>query len=156
MTSFSVASQRLITYLRLLSFNAILSKEVAWFEKPEHSSGSLCVQLANDPSEIQGSTGPRITMFCQALSTLLVSILFGFYTCWNLSLVALIFVPLIAYSANSTATVLGHQASKENEKNTEAARVSEEALVSIRTIVSLHHEHYFDQYYSRTLNHNVG
>src|SRR5699024_11497131 len=58
-------------------------------EKQENNSGNLCAQLANDPSDIQTSTGSRIAMFCQAMSSLVVAIAFGLYTCWNLSLLAL-------------------------------------------------------------------
>jgi len=94
-------------------------------------------------------------MLCQALSTLVISTAFGLAICWQMSLVALVFVPLIAYSANATAAVLGQQTSKEKDSNVTAARLSTEALYNIRTIRSLHKESFFERLYSCTLDVNV-
>ncbi len=152
---FHIASQRLVTALRLLAFNSMLAKPITWHEKPQNSASRLCTTLANDPSDIQSSTGPRIAMLCQAGAALVVAVAFGLYTCWSLSLVALAFVPLIAYSSSSRVELFGEQNTKEAERNAEAAAVGAEAMANIRTVASLHREAFFERYYASLLEMNV-
>ncbi|KAH9393411.1 Pgp-2p [Tyrophagus putrescentiae] len=152
---FHIASQRLVTALRLLAFNSMLAKPITWHERPQNSASRLCTTLANDPSDIQSSTGPRIAMLCQAGAALVVAVAFGLYTCWSLSLVALAFVPLIAYSSSSRVELFGEQNTKEAERNAEAAAVGAEAMANIRTVASLHREAFFERYYASLLEMNV-
>lgn len=133
----------------------MLAKPITWHERPQNSASRLCTTLANDPSDIQSSTGPRIAMLCQAGAALVVAVAFGLYTCWSLSLVALAFVPLIAYSSSSRVELFGEQNTKEAERNAEAAAVGAEAMANIRTVASLHREAFFERYYASLLEMNV-
>lgn len=152
---FSVTSQKLTSRLRILAFSSMLAKPLPWHEKPENSSGNLCSTLANDPIDIQGSTGPRMAMFCQAVSSLLVSFIIGLLTCWNLSLVALIFVPIIIYSACARVNTFGDQHAKSKDSNVAAAKLGEEAIVNVRTIASLHKESFFEKKYQKLIEKGV-
>ena len=40
--------------LRKMAFNAILRQEIAWFDRQENSTGSLCARLASDAANVQG------------------------------------------------------------------------------------------------------
>ena len=49
-----LAGERLTMRLRKMAFNAILRQEIAWFDRQENSTGSLCARLASDAANVQG------------------------------------------------------------------------------------------------------
>jgi ABC-type multidrug transport system fused ATPase/permease subunit len=51
---FGIAGERLTMRLRKMAFAAILRQEIAWFDKSENSTGSLCARLSSDAANIQG------------------------------------------------------------------------------------------------------
>ena len=63
--SFSIAGEGLTARLRALTFQSILSQEMAFFDQEENSVGSLCLRLSSDASNIQGAIGVRIGMLTQ-------------------------------------------------------------------------------------------
>jgi len=40
--------------LRKMAFAAILRQEIAWFDRSENSTGSLCARLSSDAANVQG------------------------------------------------------------------------------------------------------
>lgn len=53
MFSFTVAGERLTLRMRKRTFQAMLSQEMAWYDKKENGVGSLCAQLAGDAANVQ-------------------------------------------------------------------------------------------------------
>ncbi len=51
---FGIASERLTMRLRKMAFASILDQEIAWFDKEENSTGSLCARLSSDAANVQG------------------------------------------------------------------------------------------------------
>jgi ABC-type multidrug transport system fused ATPase/permease subunit len=51
---FGIAGERLTMRLRKMAFAAILRQEIAWFDKSENSTGSLCARLSSDAANVQG------------------------------------------------------------------------------------------------------
>jgi ABC-type multidrug transport system fused ATPase/permease subunit len=51
---FGIASERLTMRLRKMAFASILNQEIAWFDKQENSTGSLCARLSSDAANVQG------------------------------------------------------------------------------------------------------
>ncbi len=51
---FGIAGERLTMRLRKMAFAAILRQEIAWFDKSENSTGSLCARLSSDATNVQG------------------------------------------------------------------------------------------------------
>ncbi len=37
-----------------MSFEAMLNQEIAWFDNPNNSVGSLCARLSSDAANVQG------------------------------------------------------------------------------------------------------
>ncbi|OTF70003.1 hypothetical protein BLA29_004001, partial [Euroglyphus maynei] len=92
---FGIVGEKLTKRLRVMAYSAILQQEITFFDYPENSAGALCARLANDAANVQGATGLRVSMICQALSTLIVSVIMGFMCNWRLSLVSMTLLPLI-------------------------------------------------------------
>ncbi|CAF4789632.1 unnamed protein product [Rotaria sp. Silwood1] len=67
-TAFAVAGSKLTQRIRLKAFACLLRQEVAYFDRPENSSGAICTRLSSDASAIQEMTGTRLGIICEALA----------------------------------------------------------------------------------------
>ena len=56
--SFSISGGALTTRLRAMTFRAILSQEMGWFDLEENSSAALSTKLAGDVPLVQGVREP--------------------------------------------------------------------------------------------------
>ncbi|CAF1668749.1 unnamed protein product, partial [Rotaria sordida] len=90
---FAIAGSKLTQRIRLKAFACLLRQEVAYFDRPENSSGAICTRLSSDASALQNMATTRLGFICEALALSFFGILFGFFINWQLTLIA--FSPLI-------------------------------------------------------------
>lgn len=76
----------------------MLRQDVAWFDDKSNGTGTLCAQLSNDASAVQGATGQRIGLILQSIATLILSIGIAMWYEWRLGLVGLAFTPFLLLS----------------------------------------------------------
>ena len=69
----SIAGENLTKRLRRKAFRAMLSQEMAWHDKAENNTGSLCARLSGDAGKVQGASGSRIGTVLHAFLLLSVS-----------------------------------------------------------------------------------
>ncbi|CAF3909111.1 unnamed protein product [Rotaria magnacalcarata] len=67
-TAFAVSGSKLTERIRIKTFECLLRQEVAYFDRPENNCGAVCTRLSSDGSAVQQFTGPRLGIFCEALS----------------------------------------------------------------------------------------
>ncbi|CAF3489535.1 unnamed protein product [Rotaria sp. Silwood1] len=67
-TAFAIAGAKLTQRIRSKAFECLLRQEVAYFDRPENSSGSICAWLSSDASAIQQMTGTRLGAISEALA----------------------------------------------------------------------------------------
>ncbi len=86
--------------IRSKAFACFLRQEVAYFDRPENSSGSICVRLSSDAVAIQEMAGTRLGVICEAFSLSCVGLILGIFISWQLTIVvvvALLLVAVVAY-----------------------------------------------------------
>ncbi|CAF1037971.1 unnamed protein product [Adineta ricciae] len=82
----AVSGTRLTDRLRMKSFACMLRQEVAWFDKSENNTGSLCARLSADAMAVQSLTNVRLGLLIESLSLLLVALIIGLIFSWQLTL----------------------------------------------------------------------
>ncbi|CAF1250836.1 unnamed protein product [Rotaria sordida] len=87
-TAFAIAGSKLTQRIRLKAFACLLRQEVAYFDRPENSSGAICTRLSSDASVIQEMTGTRLGVICEALAMSFFGMAFGCVIQWQLTLIA--------------------------------------------------------------------
>jgi ABC-type multidrug transport system fused ATPase/permease subunit len=92
------SGEALTKRLRSKVFRALLRQEIAYFDDPKNNTGALCTLLATETSAVQGATGVRIGMLLKNITSLGGGIIISFVFTWQLTLLVLAFVPLIAAS----------------------------------------------------------
>ncbi|CAF0927629.1 unnamed protein product [Rotaria sordida] len=76
-TAFAIAGSKLTQRIRSKAFACLLRQEVAYFDRPENSSGAICARLSSDASAVQEMTGTRLGIICEAVALSFFGILFG-------------------------------------------------------------------------------
>ena len=70
---FGYASEKMVRRVRLESFRAILRQEIAFFDRPEHSTGSLTTMLSSEATAMAGLSGINLG----SILTVLVNLISG-------------------------------------------------------------------------------
>ncbi|KNC98836.1 uncharacterized protein SPPG_05810 [Spizellomyces punctatus DAOM BR117] len=135
MLCWDLSSNRQTNLIRTLYLTAILRQSRSFFDT--HNAGELSSRLTSDMDLIQNGIGEKVGMFVQAFCTLIAALVIAFVQSWRVTLVLCGLFPLMGACnviCNRMAARYGIGALK---AYAEANNVVEEALSSIRTVMSL-------------------
>ncbi|CAF4005901.1 unnamed protein product [Adineta steineri] len=91
--TFGIAGAKLVSRIRSKAFSCFLRQEVAYFDRPENSSGAICNQLSSNAAVIQDMVGSRLGVICETLSMSAIGVLLGLFYNWQLTII--IFIPFV-------------------------------------------------------------
>ncbi|XP_040289642.1 ATP-dependent translocase ABCB1-like [Bufo bufo] len=148
---FGKSGENLTMRLKSLSFKALLRQDMAYFDDKQNAVGALLARLTIDTSQIKGLTGNRLGVLTMTVTTLLAIICISFAYGWQLALLILAFVPILAGALLIEAMIMENQAFKNQKALEEAGKISTEVVENIRTVVSLTKEDVFYEKYNASL-----
>nr|CAB3219617.1 multidrug resistance protein 1A-like [Phallusia mammillata] len=146
-TSFAKSGEELTMRLRNRGFRAVLRQEMGYYDDHRNSTGALTTRLATDASKVQGCTGVQGGVVVQSICALGVALGIAFGYSWQLTLLTLGFVPLMAVAGMLQMKVFTGQASAESKAFEDAGQIATEATLNIRTVASLTKEPTFEEKY---------
>ncbi|UJR29570.1 hypothetical protein I4U23_010787 [Adineta vaga] len=136
-TAFSIAGSRLIRRIRSQAFACLLRQELAYFDRPENTSGAICARLASNATALQDMTGTRLGAICEALALSVFGLLFGFIFSWQLTLISL-FLFVIQLIVSSICIYFGTMLkNKCDQYSSPANSLVVEVMHNMRTIKQL-------------------
>ncbi|CAF0891323.1 unnamed protein product, partial [Didymodactylos carnosus] len=143
----SLSGSTLTKRVREKAFYSMLRQEVAWFDRPENSTGALCTRLSTDAVAVQKVTGVKIGVFVKTLSNLGIGLALGFVFSWQLALVMLAFIVLTFVLCYIQIYSMARLNNKNKFIIEQAGQLANESINNIHTVMQLTKEDDFcDQY----------
>ncbi len=130
--TFNVAGERVVSRLRGELYAAIMRQEVAFFD--ERRTGELTSRLASDTTVLQNAVTTNISMLLRFGSMGIGALAILIWTSWQLTLVMLAIIPVIAIGMIFYGRMLRVLSRKVQDAAARASEVAEETLSGIRTV----------------------
>ncbi|XP_074659659.1 ATP-dependent translocase ABCB1-like [Tubulanus polymorphus] len=149
---FAVSGESLTFRLRRMAFGSMLRQEIAWFDAEENQVGALASRLALDASHVKGATGARFGVVFQSFANLGVGIIISFIFGWKLTLVILLFLPLMAAGGMLQTKLMTGFAKADQPIIEQGAKIAVETISNVRIVTSLNKQQYFIEKYSHFID----
>ncbi|CAE8617753.1 unnamed protein product, partial [Polarella glacialis] len=120
--------------MRPLYFHTMLYRDVGWFDT--HDVGSLPSEIAQDLEVYADGFGTKLGVSIMSASGCLIGLIFGYYLCWQVSLVISVAIPLLGLGAMAMASSMMEMVQETQGAYAKAASLADEVLFAIRTVVS--------------------
>eukprot|EP00928_Gymnodinium_smaydae_P033185 TRINITY_DN23836_c0_g1_i1.p1 TRINITY_DN23836_c0_g1~~TRINITY_DN23836_c0_g1_i1.p1 ORF type:complete len:1336 (+),score=227.56 TRINITY_DN23836_c0_g1_i1:98-4009(+) len=120
--------------MRPLYFDAAIHRDVGWFDT--HDAGALAAEMNDDLALFADGFGTKLGASFMALGCVVAGMVIGLYLSWQISLVMLATFPLIGIGAAAMGQAILDLQNETQGAYTTAARVADEVLFAVRTVVS--------------------
>ncbi|KAJ8772502.1 hypothetical protein K2173_027679 [Erythroxylum novogranatense] len=136
--------------LRLKYLQSVLRKDMSFFDT-EARDLNIMFHISSDAILVQDAIGDKIGHAIRYLSQFIVGFGIGFASVWQLTLLTLAVVPLIAVAGGAYAITMSSLSEKGEKAYAEAGKVAEEIISQIRTVYSFVGEDKAISGYSKSL-----
>ncbi|CAD6238380.1 unnamed protein product [Miscanthus lutarioriparius] len=133
---FGLAGGKLVERVRSLTFHSIMRQEISWFDKPEHSSGTIGARLSTDAMNVRRLVGDNLALNFQTVSTVISGFTIAVVANWKLALIITVVVPFVGFQGYAQMKFLKGLNRNAKLKYEEASQVATDAIGGIRTIAS--------------------
>jgi ABC-type multidrug transport system fused ATPase/permease subunit len=148
---FDYAGEKMTRRVREACFRSLLKQEIGFFDQEENSTGALTAKLAEDASLIQGLTGKTFAAVIQGISGVVAGMIIAFSASWQLSLVIFGLVPVIGIAGFLQMQALVGYGDKTRVAFEDSSRKASEAILNIRTIITITQESTFYRNYADSI-----
>ena len=135
MCFWTLSAENQVKRIREEYLHAILRQDIGWHDTGKQAE-SLTTRLNSDTQLIYDGLADKVGLVLSSFTTFVAGFVIGFVRGWKLSLVLLSCVPLIGACAALMTKFTVAQASKGQDSYSKAGSVAEQAISSIRTLVS--------------------
>ncbi|KAL8247450.1 hypothetical protein R6Q59_008666 [Mikania micrantha] len=142
--------ERQSTKMRIKYLEAALSQDIQFFDTEVRTS-DVVFAINTDAVMVQDAISEKLGNFIHYMATFVSGFVVGFTAVWQLALVTLAVVPLIAVIGGIHTTTLAKLSSKSQAALSQAGNIAEQTIVQIRTVLAYVGESRALQAYSSAL-----
>ncbi|KAI9200780.1 hypothetical protein LWI28_013145 [Acer negundo] len=142
--------ERQTARLRLKYLQSVLRKDMNFFDTEARDSNIL-FHISSDAILVQDAIGDKTGHSLRYISQFIVGFAVGFLSVWQLTLLTLAVVPLIAIAGGAYTITMSTLSEKGEAAYAEAGKVAEEVISQVRTVYSFVGEDKAVETYSQSL-----
>ncbi|CAK9180175.1 unnamed protein product [Ilex paraguariensis] len=142
--------ERQTARLRFMYLQSVLRKDISFFDT-EARDKNIMYHISSDAILVQDAIGDKIGHGLRYLSQFFVGFAMGFISVWQLTLLTLAVVPLIAVAGGAYTVIMSTLSEKGEAAYAEAGKVAEEVISQVRTVHSFVGEDKAVEAYSMSL-----
>ncbi|KAJ6381734.1 hypothetical protein OIU77_030412 [Salix suchowensis] len=142
--------ERQSTKMRIKYLEAALNQDIQYFDTEVRTSDVVSA-INTDAVMVQDAISEKLGNFIHYMATFVSGFVVGFTAVWQLALVTLAVVPLIAVIGGIHATTLAKLSGKSQEALSQAGNIVEQTIVQIRVVLAFVGESRALQAYSSAL-----
>ncbi|KAG9441707.1 hypothetical protein H6P81_017561 [Aristolochia fimbriata] len=142
--------ERQSTKMRIKYLESALNQDVQYFDTEVRTS-DIVFAINADAVLVQDAISEKLGNFIHYMATFVSGFVVGFTAVWQLALVTLAVVPLIALIGGIHTTTLAKLSAKSQSALSDAGNIAEQTIVQIRTVLSFVGEARALQAYSSAL-----
>ncbi|KAL0710819.1 hypothetical protein Bca4012_017797 [Brassica carinata] len=146
----SWAGERQTTKMRIKYLEAALNQDIQFFDTEVRTSDVVSA-INTDAVMVQDAISEKLGNFIHYMATFVSGFIVGFTAVWQLALVTLAVVPLIAVIGGIHTTTLSKLSNKSQESLSHAGNIVEQTVVQIRVVMAFVGESRASQAYSSAL-----
>ncbi|KAI7832818.1 putative ABC transporter protein [Gamsiella multidivaricata] len=144
---FELIGEKMARRMRELSFKAIISQEMGFFDDERHSTGALSSRLATDAFQMHELVSQMLKTVCSTLAIIVIGLVFAFTANWILTFIILALIPILGLAQYYEIVALTGFGQKTQKAYEQSGRVAGEAIANIRTVAALAKESVFEERY---------
>ncbi|GBG63853.1 hypothetical protein CBR_g39637 [Chara braunii] len=133
---YGVVGERLVRRIRIMTYSAVLRQEIGWFDEPSHSSGEVGARLSTDATLVRAIVNARLAVMVQSVVSLAAGLVIALAYSWQLTLVVLCIVPLLAISGVVQMKFMQGFSGDAKVMFEQASRIASNAVGNIRTVAA--------------------
>eukprot|EP00250_Pteridium_aquilinum_P013715 c21526_g1_i1 orf=740-4684(+) len=119
--------------MRTQYLQAMLNQDVGYFDI-DTSTGEIVSSISSDTALVQDAISEKMGHYLHYMARFIAGFAVGFSSVWQLTLVTLAVVPLIAAAGGTYAAIMIGLTGKSQKAYAEAGKIAEEAIAQIRTV----------------------
>ncbi|CAF1372782.1 unnamed protein product [Adineta steineri] len=150
--TFGIAGAKLVSRIRSKAFACFLRQEVAYFDRPENSSGAICTQLSSNAAAIEDMVGTRLGVICETLSMSVFGFLLGFFYNWQLTITIVIPFVILLVATIIDIRLSSWLKTQSDPIYSQASTLAVEVITNMRTVKQLSMENEVLRQYSNTID----
>lgn len=127
-----LASARQVTRVRILFFEAVMRQDIGWHD--EHKPGELISRMDGDTRVFQNGINDKFANGIYQFGMLVCGFGLGFYRSWELTLLMLGVMPIIAVVGGLMANVMTAMTEAGREGYAVAGAIATEVMENVRTV----------------------
>ncbi|XP_010505240.1 PREDICTED: ABC transporter B family member 1 [Camelina sativa] len=144
------SGERQTTKMRIKYLEAALNQDIQFFDTEVRTS-DVVFAINTDAVMVQDAISEKLGNFIHYMATFVSGFIVGFTAVWQLALVTLAVVPLIAVIGGIHTTTLSKLSNKSQESLSQAGNIVEQTVVQIRVVMAFVGETRASQAYSSAL-----
>ncbi|KAH0878680.1 hypothetical protein HID58_066074 [Brassica napus] len=142
--------ERQTARLRIIYLKSILAKDITFFDTEARDSNFI-FHISSDTILVQDAIGDKTGHVLRYLCQFIAGFVIGFLSVWQLTLLTLAVVPLIAIAGGGYALIMSTISKKSEAAYADAGKVAEEVLSQVRTVYAYVGEEKAVNSYSKSL-----